>query len=481
MKKITLILVLLLIPYSLLLANNNEFIKNAMVKIFTVSNAPNYYQPWQMIGQESSSGSGCVIANNRILTNAHVISNATFVQVNKAGETKKYVARVAAVDHETDLAILAVDDKDFFKGATVLSLGEVPEPGDTVKAFGFPVGGEKLSVTEGVVSRIEIGQYSQSLRSFLKIQIDAAINPGNSGGPVMKNNKIIGVAFQAKDDSQGIGYAIPSILVKHFLNDLKDRKYDGFPTLGINYQNLENESYRKKLGLGKDQTGVVINDVEFGSPTFGLLKEGDVILAVNNIKIENDGTVPYGTKGRLDMSFITDLKYVGDKITVEILRDKKPLRQSITMKNYTPVIPRTQYDIKPTYYIVGGLVFTKFTINYIYSIWRSDCAPGILERRIYESATPDKQELVVLIQVLADEVNKGYHNFSNLIVEKVNGKNISGMKDLIQKVAETDTGFLDIELENKTKIILETESMKRASERILKRYRIEADRSEDLL
>jgi S1-C subfamily serine protease len=479
-NKSTLLIIIMLFP-SILAANNNDYIKNALVKIVTVSNAPNYFQPWQMMGQESNGGSGCIIEGNRILTNAHVISNATFVQVNLAGDTKKYTARVAAVDHETDLAVLAVDDKDFFSGATVLSLGEVPEPGDTVMAYGFPVGGEKLSVTEGVVSRIEIGQYSHSLRNFLKIQIDAAINPGNSGGPVMKNNRVIGVAFQGKDESQGIGYAIPSIIVRHFLNDLKDKKYDGFPTLGISFQGLENDSYRKKLGMTKNQTGVVVDDVEFGSPAYGNIETNDVILSINSTKIENDGTVPYGSRGRLDMSFITDLKYVGDKITLSVLRDKKPKKLSIIMKNYTPVIPRAQYDVKPSYYIIGGLVFTKFTVNYIYSIWRSDCAPGILERRIYESATPNKRELVVLIQVLADEVNKGYHTFANLMVEKVNGQPVKDLKDLIAKVTSTKTGFLEFELENKQKIILETDKITEASLRILERYRIETDRSEDLI
>jgi S1-C subfamily serine protease len=481
MKKITLIFISLFLFSAALQANNNEFIKNALVKIYTVSNSPNYYQPWQMVGQEASSGSGCVIANHRVLTNAHVISNATFVQVNKAGETKKYVAHVAAVDHECDLAILAVDDKDFFNNSTVLSLGDVPEPGDTVKAYGFPVGGEKLSVTEGVVSRIEIGQYSHSLRNFLKIQIDAAINPGNSGGPVMKNDKIIGVAFQGKEDAQGIGYAIPSLLVKHFLKDLQDKKYEGFPTLGVNFQSLENESYRLKMGLKKSQTGVVVDDVEFGSPAYGIIKNDDVILAVNGTKIENDGTVPYGSRGRLDMSFITDMKYVGDKISIDLLRDKKPVKVPVVMKNYTPIIPRTEYDAKPSYYIVGGLVFTKFTVNYIYAIWgNSNCAPGILERRIYESATPGKRELVVLIQVLADEINKGYHDFANLMVLKVNGQDISGMKDLIEKVNAVKTGFVEFELENKTKILLETDKIAKGSQRILGRYNIEADRSEDL-
>lgn len=484
MKKLTLLTLSLCLLLSVsAFAQDNGFIEKAMVKIFVVENNPDYYQPWQMVGQGSSSGSGCIIEGNRILTNAHVVSNNTFIQVNKSGETQKYVARVVAVDHECDLALLTVDDKDFFRGVSPLSLGDVPEPGDTVKVFGFPVGGEKLSVTEGVVSRIEIGQYSHSLRQFLTIQIDAAINPGNSGGPVFKGNKIIGVAFQGMDKSQNIGYAIPTVMIRHFLNDLKkNKKYMGFPTMGISTQNLENESYRKKLGLTKKQTGVVVEAVEYGSACFDVLKPGDVILAIDGIRVENDGTVPYGSRGRLDMSFLTDLKYVGDKVKIDILRDKKPVKLTITMKNYVPILPRTEYDKKPTYFIFGGVVFTPLSINYIYSIWDSSRGrPGILERILYENATQEKQEIVVLLQVLADETNKGYHNFANIPVKAVNGETFSGIKDLMKKIENYKGEFIEFELENLSKVVLETEKSRAADAGILQRYGITSDRSENLM
>ncbi|MCX7699077.1 MAG: serine protease [Candidatus Goldbacteria bacterium] len=480
MKKISIYFIFIFLFFSYSIASITGNIEKAMVKIITVSNQPDYLRPWQMLGQETTSGSGCIIEGNRILTNAHIISNATFIQVNKSGETTKYVARILAVDHECDLALLTVDDKNFFKNSTSISIGGIPDIGEKVKVYGFPIGGDKLSITEGVVSRVEIGQYSHSLRNFLMIQIDAAINQGNSGGPVLKDGKIVGVAFQSMEKAQNIGYAIPSVIIKHFLNDLKDGDYKGFPTLGISTQGLENESYRKKLGMKKGQTGVVVREIEYGSPSYGILKEGDVILSINGIKIENDGTVPFG-RSRLDFSFITDLKYVGDKITLEVLRDKKPIKLNIVMNNYVPIVPRTQYDVKPTYYIFGGLVFTKLTVNYVYALWdKFNRRPSILDRVIYEIATPTKREIVILQQVLADEINKGYHDFSDLIVKKVNGHEISEIVDLIDKIENNKDEFLEIELEDKNKIILEMEKAQKANNDILKKYGINSNRSEDL-
>src|SRR4029077_15049312 len=115
-----------------------------------------------------------------------------------------------------------------FEGTTPLEIGELPNLQDVVVALGYPTGGDKLSITEGVVSRVEIIPYTQSARKLLAVQIDAAINPGNSGGPILKNGKLVGIAMQVMTNSQNIGYMIPTPVINHFLDDFADNKYDGF-------------------------------------------------------------------------------------------------------------------------------------------------------------------------------------------------------------------------------------------------------------
>ena len=150
-----------------------------------------------MLGSKSSNGSGCFISGNRILTNAHVVSNSTFIQVRKYGQSKKVKARVLSISHESDLALLTVDDEDFFNDVKPLSLGNLPSVREKVTVYGFPLGGDTLSVTEGIVSRIEHRNYAHSSSYLLAGQIDAAINPGNSGGPVMVGSNIVGVVMQS--------------------------------------------------------------------------------------------------------------------------------------------------------------------------------------------------------------------------------------------------------------------------------------------
>src|SRR5262249_4689183 len=150
--------------------------------------------------------------------------NTKFLTVEKEGDPRKYVAQVEHIAHDCDLALLKVDDPGFFKDTKPLPIGGLPELESTVTTFGYPVGGERLSVTRGVVSRIDFRTYSHSIvDSHLTIQIDAAINPGNSGGPVMQDGYVVGVAFQgySGDVAQNVGYMIPTPVIQHFLDDIK--------------------------------------------------------------------------------------------------------------------------------------------------------------------------------------------------------------------------------------------------------------------
>ncbi|MFA5562809.1 MAG: serine protease, partial [Candidatus Caldatribacteriota bacterium] len=214
--KVYILSIIVLLVFLSLLSNSfaSEDVREAIVKVYTVSNSPDYYNPWSMQGPRASSGSGCMIEGNLILTNAHVVGNQTFLQVRKYGDTQRFTARVVAVSHLTDLALLTVDDEQFFEGEPALSLGELPETQQEVLVYGFPMGGDMLSITKGVISRIEHQPYVHSSSVFLAGQIDAAINPGNSGGPVLVEDKIVGVVMAGIPSAQNIGYMVPVPVIR---------------------------------------------------------------------------------------------------------------------------------------------------------------------------------------------------------------------------------------------------------------------------
>ncbi|MCK5178442.1 MAG: serine protease, partial [Candidatus Omnitrophica bacterium] len=287
---------------------------DAVVKVFVTFNRMDYYRPWQSKGIRAGGGSGAIIKGNRILTNAHVVADHTFIQVKKDSDPKKYTAKVVAIGHDCDLALLQVDDPDFFDGVTPLAFGDLPKQQDSVLVIGYPQGGGKISITEGVVSRVEVTAYVQSSRHLLTVQIDAAINPGNSGGPVIQDEKIVGIAMQIFQSGDNIGYMIPVPVIQHFLKDLDDGGYEGFPMLGIDYKNTENATLREFYGIIKEEGGILVNKVLPFSPASGNLEEGDVILEINGVPIGEDGTFPFRGNERLSLIHLITKEHVGDTI-----------------------------------------------------------------------------------------------------------------------------------------------------------------------
>ncbi|PCH57353.1 MAG: serine protease, partial [Legionellales bacterium] len=266
-------------------------VNRSIVKIYNTANVYNYSNPWIAPRQGGGTGSGFIIAGNRIMTNAHVVANSAFIEIRKAGDSKRYVAEVEYIGHDCDLAILKPLDKKFFDNTTALKFGKMPKMLDKVRVFGFPVGGDKISITSGVVSRIEIQEYAHSGALLLAIQIDAAINSGNSGGPAIVADKIIGVAFQGANSGQNIGYIIPANVVQHFLTDIKSGKYIGFPSIGVAIQAMESSALRELHGMSDVQSGILVTKVNPRSAVSKVLKKDDVIMTMSGISIANDATV----------------------------------------------------------------------------------------------------------------------------------------------------------------------------------------------
>ncbi len=477
---------LMLFISSICLAQPN--ITSSIVKIYTVYNKHSYYRPWQMEGQESFSGSGCIIEGQRVLTNAHVVADSTFIQVKRAGMAKKYTAEVEIVAHECDLAVLMVKDKAFFMGAEPLEVGVLASVGDTVAAYGFPEGGDELAFTEGVVSRVEHLEYSHSRARLLSCQIDAAINPGSSGGPVIMDGLVVGVAFQGREEAENIGYMVPVTVIDHFLKDIEDGKYDGIPGLGISWQDVENPAMRSKYKMSENHTGVLIVKIYPGSPAKDILKVGDVVLSIDGVDVESDGTVEFRENERTFFGLVIQNKYIGDTLDFEVLRDGKVMNVKINLSipvNHCRLVPNDQYDVEPSYYIVGGLVFQPLTRNYLdVRLYDEDYASDNFFNlfNYYDAGEPteDRREVAVLASVLADEINVGYHDLKDIVISHVNGRKIVTMKDLVKAVEENDGEYHVFIDEHGKEIVLDRGETGKRNELILKRYKVSADRSEDL-
>jgi S1-C subfamily serine protease len=462
-------------------------VRDSMVKIYCVQNEPDYDNPWNMIGPETFSGSGCVIAGNRILTNAHVVSNRTYIMVRLHGQSQKHPAKLIAVSHEADLALLTVEDASFFADIKPLKFGELPEFEQEVVVCGFPEGGDTLSTTKGVISRIEHQRYAHSWIRLLAGQLDAAINPGNSGGPVMVGRRIVGVVMQSRKKSENIGYMVPVPVIEHFLTDMEDGHYDGFPEDGMVIQPLENAGLKKMFGLSEEQSGALVTSVTAGSPAENRIFPGDVLLSIDGHRIADDCTVEFRPRERTSCDFYVKQHQVGEDAVYQILRHGKEQTVRLTLNRSwgnNTLVPTARYDVQPTYYVYGGLVFCPLTLNYLLTWgddWPQDAPYNLLSYFVDGELTREGEEVVVVIKVLANDVNNGYDDLVDTRVVEVNGKKIRNLQDLIRTVeTDTENPYVVFETEHHQIIAIDRKKAEAAHDEILSIYRIADDRSSDL-
>ena len=387
-------------------SNALQAIEESVVKIYTTQAEPDYFTPWRLLTPQQSTGSGSVIADNLILTNAHVIANASYVQVQKHNDPQRYLARVVFISHDADLALITADEASFFSDLKALTIGELPNPLEEVSVYGYPIGGKSLSITKGILSRVEHQVYAHSGAYLLAGQIDAAINPGNSGGPVIVNEQIVGVVMQANSGgrAENLGYFVPPSIIEHVLEDSKDGMHDGFPDLGFRTQTLDSPAAKTAYGLNADQNGVIVIKVFDESPAQNLLQENDVILKIDEFDIADDGSIRLTRDILTDYKHAIDLHHIDETIELTFAREGEVQTVSIpaqrALSSYSLVASET-YDEIPEYYIYGGVLFVPLNMNLI-KRWGSDwgrTAPVSLLQARNEWSSPSRRDLVVALQV----------------------------------------------------------------------------------
>ena len=453
-----------------------------VVKIYATTQSPDYDCPWQARTPSTSTGSGVVISGTEILTGAHVVANATFLRVQKSAHPNKGIARVKSICHDCDLALLEMEDTAFFEGIQPAELGELSELRDKVSVVGFPIGGEEISITEGVVSRIEVQQYSHSQCSFLAVTVDAAINRGNSGGPVFKGDKIAGIAFQKLSDADNIGEMVPTPLIRNFLKRARETKVVEMPAFGFVTQTLENPRLRKHIGLNDEESGVLITAVPYNNSSHGVLEEGDAILEVDGLPIANNGTVLFRNLYRTQFSVVLGEYALGDTIPLKILRGGERFTVNLVLKPKRYLVPRAKYDCLPTYFVYGGLVFQPLSRNLLVTWgdeWWNQAPADFIQCYYSGIPTKERQEVVLLTQILADQINVGYENLYNERIVSVNGQTIANMKDFVESL-ENAQDFIELKTSHEARIVLDVEAVQAANDRILKRYHIKSAYSTDL-
>ena len=465
-------------------SNEQQEFEKSVILIRSVHQDFDYVTPWKQKAMNQSIGSGFIIAGNRILTNAHNVSNCKYIELRKQNVAKRYPAKVAFVGHDCDLATLTPDDESFFDDTAALEFAGIPMVNSTVSTYGFPVGGNRISVTEGVVSRVETDTYVHSgADGHLVIQTDASINPGNSGGPVIQNSKVVGVAFQGLRMAENIGYMIPTTVIRHFLVDIEDDEYDGFGSLGVMmYPGLHSASYKDYLKVPPHEDGIIVVATMMHSSVESLLQADDVITRIDNYNIDNDGLVQiYGL--RLHMSEVIETKHIGQTAELTFYRNGKKMKKVATVALNRPILEQArQYDRPPRYVCFAGLAFVPLTRNYL-ETWGRDWRTNIPHylRYLFRNSmqlNTDRQrkEYIVLAEIMPDEVNSYAADFRSRPVESINGIDIWSLDDVYKAFQQNVDDFYSIKFmsDNRT-LPIDAKKARLRQQLILNKYHVPAE------
>jgi S1-C subfamily serine protease len=469
-------------------------VEKSVVKVFSTVRGPDYAQPWNKRAPEEHTGSGVIIEGKRILTNAHVVLYASQVQIQAFQAGDKISATVEAIAPGIDLAVLKVDDEKLFATHPPLARAAgLPDVKDAVMAYGYPAGGSNLSITKGIVSRIEFAAYNHPVYG-LRIQIDAAINPGNSGGPAVVGDKMIGLAFSTLGRAQNIGYIIPNEEIDLFLKDVADGSYDGKPALFDELQTLENPALRAFLKLGPEVEGIVVEQ-PFSRSGPNPLKPWDVITRIGELPVDDQGMVQVGPDLRIRFRYEVQHLAKNGKVPLTVVRGGKSLKIDMPVSPKYPMLISDRDGSYPPYFIYGPLVFSGpaggfaglARYGFGYGSGEGE-GPGmfsspVITRMADPPAFPGEELVVVASPFFPHKLVKGYSSPAGGVVKAVNGVAIKNLRHLVEVLRDGKDEFVTISFVQSgyETLVFKRKEIEASTEEILNDNGIRAQGSAELM
>ena len=381
-------------------------IRDLVVKIHATHHTPDLLRPWTKNSPQQVKGSGVVIDGKRILTNAHVVRYASQIYVQPNQSSRRIPARVEAITPALDLATLKLDDESFFdKRGTLPFAPDLPRVKDNVNVYGYPTGGTELSVTQGIVSRIEYTEYYYQ-GSGLRIQVDAALNFGNSGGPAVT---------------------------------------DGKPQMLDVIQTVENEALRQKLRLPDGTNGVMVTEPYRPDPDYPL-KEWDVITQIGDTPIDSDGKVAVRYDLRLSAAYLVQNRTRNRRLPLTVFRDGKVIHVDLLVLTQRELVIPYLMANHPKYFILGPLVFSATSQDFLERLGNQRPAAlgqrpsPLITRRYDKPAFPGEELVVVASPMFPHRMTNGYDDPNRAVLSEVNSVPVKNLRYLVEILRDNRDG-----------------------------------------
>ncbi len=470
---------------------DTDAIRDSVVKISVSIRNPDPLRPWTKQSPADASGTGLIIEGKRILTNAHVVGYASQIFVESSDSSDKFVATVEAVSTGVDLAVIKLEDESFFdKHPPLARSHDLPSVKDTLLTYGYPTGGSSLSVTKGIVSRIEFAPYAENAAG-LRVQVDAAINPGNSGGPALVDGKVVGLIFSRLSAADNIGYVIPTEEIDLFLDDVKDGKYDGKPSLRDNLQTLENDVLRGFLKLDKKAAGILVHAPDRTDDDYPL-KEWDLITKIGDIEVDNTGLVKVKGDLRLRFQYYVQKLVKDGHVPLTVIRKGKELNVRVPVSAKSEMLIRSLQGKYPSYFVYGPIVFSPLTAEFLsgfdrvgaplYAYFAAIGSP-LVTRRGDKPKFDGEQLVVVSSRMFPHKTSKGYSDPFAKIVKTINGVRVKNATHLVELLRDSKEKYTILAFDDRGSetMVFDHKEVLGATEDILNDNGVRQRASDDLL
>ncbi len=437
------------------------------------------YQPWNARIQ-SNDKMGVVVSSHEILTTSDDLQNHTLVRAQKNGQEGKdrgkwWNAKVKWVDYHANLALMEVEDPDFWNGL-------VPAPfADTIPTKGT-VGIKKwkegiLESWKAEITKLSVGRSQISFVEYMTMKVTSDIPGSGFSEAVVSDEKVIGVVSSE-------GSVIPSPWIQSILKARENGSYSGLSGFGFQWQKAENPDTLKFLKWKGKPQGTIVTHVMVSCPEAQVFRLYDLILEIDGFQIDIQGNYLDPKYGYLNLeNLATRNQWAGNQIRFKVWRNEKIQEIHYTLPRADGIgllVPPSLKDQEPEYLVSGGLVFQPLTESYLKSWgngWRQN-SPFRLFYYGYEESTQEQPSLVILSQVLPDVYNLGYQDYRFLIVDKINGKKIHRIEDIQKAFGSSKNGFHTVEFapgRNIQRLVLNAIDLEAATQRILKNFGIQKD------
>jgi S1-C subfamily serine protease len=436
----------------------------SVVRLRSTTQSWNPGQPWEKNPPQQRRALAPIVAPGRVLTTAEMVADATFLEFESPDGVRFAEARVVAVDYEANLALLAPSDPDgpgatLFEGTEPLALAEPPPLGAPLDVLQIEDNGLPL-LTSGFLQSIGVSDNFLPGQSFLTFYIKASMQSAASSFslPVLREGRLAGVLLGYNSREQIIDSASTEIIAL-FLEaaataESAGTAYQGFPGLGVAIARTEDPSFRAWLKLNEDQGGVYLSTVRPGSAAEAAgLKKGDVLLAVGGHAIDRRGFYQHPLYGGLFWGhLVRGERAVGDEVAISILRNGEPMEVTAKLtreEESSKLVPGYRFEQAPNFLVKGGMIFQELSRPLLEAFgeeWQSRAPLNLLDA--YEN--PEKYEgdvrrIVFLSGTIPTEATIGYESLRNLIVRRVNGRDIRDIATLIEAFKSNEGALHSIE------------------------------------